>query len=153
MKYRDEDGDFQELYFKASDTLPVGTEVDYDGETAPAGWEEIDEPKDTYSTDEVKTNKVWIDGKPIYRKVISTNLPSGTGWNLTFAPISNVDEIVNLYGIEEKSRFIPYIESGYEVFIDYNNGYIRVYQASTAFNNKLINIIVEYTKTTDQGGI
>lgn len=22
-------------------------------------------PKDVYSTDEVKTNKVWIDGKPI----------------------------------------------------------------------------------------
>ena len=31
---------------------------------------------DVYSTNEIKTNKVWVDGKPIYRKVIidtSTN--------------------------------------------------------------------------------
>lgn len=28
---------------------------------------------DTYSTNEVKTNKVWIDNKPVYRKVLVVN--------------------------------------------------------------------------------
>ena len=37
-----------------------------------------DNIKDVYSTDEVKTNKVWIDGKPIYRKVVDCGaLPNG----------------------------------------------------------------------------
>ena len=31
---------------------------------------------DPYSTAEVKTNKVWIDGKPIYRKAIAIRIPS-----------------------------------------------------------------------------
>jgi len=44
MRYQDENGDFQEIYFKASDTLPIGTEVDYDGEEVPFGWEEITSP-------------------------------------------------------------------------------------------------------------
>ncbi len=42
MKYRDENGVFQELYFKATDTLPVGTEVEFEGDTAPWGWEFVD---------------------------------------------------------------------------------------------------------------
>ena len=44
MKYRDpETGEFKELYVKAADTLPVGTEVDYDGDEVPAGWEEVED--------------------------------------------------------------------------------------------------------------
>lgn len=36
-----------------------------------------DTRKDVYSTDEIKTNKIWIDGRPIYRKVIDFGyLPS-----------------------------------------------------------------------------
>lgn len=31
---------------------------------------------EVYSTTEVKTNKTWIDGKPIYRKVIEYNSPT-----------------------------------------------------------------------------
>jgi len=40
MKYND-NGTFKDIYVKASDTLPVGTEVDFDGNTIPAGWEEV----------------------------------------------------------------------------------------------------------------
>ena len=63
MKYRDEDGNFQELYFKASDTLPIGTEVDYDGDTAPFGWEEIDDAISTVTlTGTITISKVTIGG-------------------------------------------------------------------------------------------
>ena len=40
MKYND-NGEYKDIYAKAFDTLPIGTEVDYDGETAPTGWTEI----------------------------------------------------------------------------------------------------------------
>lgn len=38
MKYRDENGDFQDLYFKTGDTLPIGTIVSYGSLTAPTNW-------------------------------------------------------------------------------------------------------------------
>lgn len=41
MKYRDKNGEWKELYIKAVDTLPIGTEVDFEGEQVPAGWEEV----------------------------------------------------------------------------------------------------------------
>ena len=41
MKYND-NGEYKDIYIKTFDTLPVGTEVDYDGETVPNGWSEID---------------------------------------------------------------------------------------------------------------
>ena len=41
MKYRDENGVFQDLYLPPTgDTLPIGSEVDYDGTEVPYGWEE-----------------------------------------------------------------------------------------------------------------
>lgn len=49
--------------------------------------------KDVYSTSEVKTNKVWIDGKPIYRKTIYvSSLPNATATNVNHN-ISNVSSI------------------------------------------------------------
>ena len=42
MKYRDPDtGEFKDITVKASDTLPIGTVVEYDGTEVPSGWEEI----------------------------------------------------------------------------------------------------------------
>ena len=42
MKYND-DGTIKEIKVKAFDTLPVGAEVDYNGETVPDGWTEVDD--------------------------------------------------------------------------------------------------------------
>lgn len=57
MKFRDpETGEFKELYTKAADTLPVGTEVDFDGTEVPTGWEEIyDENEKAFA--QMHTNK------------------------------------------------------------------------------------------------
>ena len=44
MKYRDpQTGEFKDITVKVADTLPVGTEVDYDGTKVPSGWEEVDD--------------------------------------------------------------------------------------------------------------
>lgn len=44
MKYRDEQGKWQELYLPPTgDTLPIGTVVDYDGDEVPYGYEKVDD--------------------------------------------------------------------------------------------------------------
>ena len=42
MKYND-DGTIKEIKVKSFDTLPVGSEVDYDGSVVPDGWTEVDD--------------------------------------------------------------------------------------------------------------
>lgn len=41
MKYND-NGTYKDIYIKSLDTLPVGSEVDFDGNSVPDGWEEVD---------------------------------------------------------------------------------------------------------------
>lgn len=50
MKYND-NGTYKDIYVKTFDTLPVGTEVDYDGNTVPTGWTQVD-------------NVVWENDSP-----------------------------------------------------------------------------------------
>lgn len=76
MKYND-NGEYKDIYVKSFDTLPVGTEVDYDGDTAPTGWTEVADPN-TYSTNEVRIG-TWVNGKPIYKKTFNFNVPAHTG--------------------------------------------------------------------------
>ena len=79
------------------ETLPVGSEIDFDGTSAdiPTGWEETTDPE-SYSTDEVKTNKTWINGKPIYRKVVEFgNFPSG-GSKTVATGITDLARIISL---------------------------------------------------------
>ena len=57
--------------------------------------------KDVYSTTETKTNKVWIDGKPIYRKVFS--VATHTFNSFLKLTIVNVDSVCSYEGTYEKS--------------------------------------------------
>ena len=92
MKYKDPDtGQLKELSLKAADTLPVGTIVDYDGEDVPEGWEKYG--TDDYSTEETFTGKHWIDGKPIYRKVIEMNSVASSGTGTYDISNLNIDEV------------------------------------------------------------
>lgn len=51
--------------------------------------------EDIYSTDEILTNKIWINGKPIYRKVVDFGyLPNNTSKSVNHN-ISNIDRIIN----------------------------------------------------------
>lgn len=58
-----------------------------------------EEIKEVYSTDEVKTNKVWIDGKPIYRKVATQTITTPGSLNVIDGfDISLIDNIISIYG-------------------------------------------------------
>lgn len=108
--------------------------------------------KDIYSTDEVKTNKVWIDGKPIYRKCFNRGSDTTT-FNHN---ISNVDLIWI-----DTTHSIRKHDSGnvFNIIGGSNDASIRlaVYVNSTqVVINKVDNtsptyiyIVLEYTKTTD----
>lgn len=76
--------------------------------------------EDKYSLTEYKTNKTWIDGRPIYRKVftgLSITTAQGTWTNIIpISQISNATTIINLTLINEgtpQMAYITRIASGY----------------------------------------
>lgn len=112
--------------------------------------------KEAYSTNETLTNKVWIDGKPIYRKVIDCgSLPNATTKTVNHS-ITNMDSICLINGSSKDT-------SGYKItlpFLDINNPTygVMIYVDNTKINlvcgdNKSSYtksyVILEYTKTTD----
>lgn len=110
---------------------------------------------DAYSTNETKTYSTWIDGKPIYRKVVNLgSLPSNTTNSVTHG-ISNIDKVIgfNAFGISSDTNTrisIPYptTDSGnIQAWVDKSSVYIRTTVTSWAHYSGYA--IIEYTKTTD----
>lgn len=98
----------------------------------------------SYSTEETLTGGTWIDGKPIYRKVLTGLSYSFTGaaWNGTNIDMTGIETLVNI---------IPYnlrtAQAGYYTKIVSNK--LQVYVTSEAnwgWNGPLV---LEYTKTGD----
>lgn len=149
IKYND-NGTFKDIKVKVGDNIPVGAEFDYDGSTIPVGWEEITNP-DSYSTSEVKTNKTWINGKPIYRKVITGTISATTTY---LSIISNIEEVVYVIGTLEKSNYItnmPHYTSATnysQLVVNTSNG-MPILVTPAEQNGSTYKIYVEYTKTTD----
>lgn len=110
--------------------------------------------KTVYSTNEIKTNKVWIDGKPIYRKVYTGNAVK-SGKVILEDDISFIDTIINAYGTA-KSQYgwnwiIPNFSSGYEVLVRMSDDTddLQIYFGSNYTTSQIYKAVVEYTKTTD----
>ena len=130
------------------DTLPIGSEVDYTGTDIPAGWEEVE----SYSTDEIDTGKVWVDGKPIYRKVFT-----GTTANAEYTEITHSFEtITNFSGYFTDGNWVNllpfyiYISPDEKFMCFYGNPTTsKIYlQYSSAYRNKNYSLVVEYTKSS-----
>lgn len=73
---------------------------------------------DLYSTSETLTNKVWIDGKPIYRKVIDFGALPNAGTKSVHTYLSNV-RMVNVE----------------VVAVNYTNGYVNPIPLMTSAQN------------------
>lgn len=147
--------EWQNIGGAGGEVLPVGAEIDFDGTSTdiPTGWEETTDPE-SYSTDEVKTNKTWIDGKPIYRKSFNGN------FNDSQDILSNVDKIISVYGqafVGDTYRVIPYYEiynnASYIGTLKLRNNVVSIslIQAGTTMTNTPCFFTIEYTKTTDGG--
>jgi len=109
---------------------------------------------DVYSEEEKKINKVWIDGKPIYRKVIKFTNGLNTGVNSFQHNIPSIDSITNVQLLMKFGTSF-YINSAYEstanflslcaasttdIFIAVGSGWGNSFKQG-------FTIIMEYTKT------
>ena len=111
----------------------------------------------SYSTEEVKTGGTWIDGKPIYRKVVNFGaLPNATSKNITFDNIY-ADTFVKVTVVAKSSSSgdaisIPYAAIGTTSdSINYvvSNNMIRINTGTNYSSFDECHFILEYTKTTD----
>ena len=98
----------------------------------------------SYSIDEVKTGGKWIDGKPIYRKVLTTTtLINGgeVGWGGLESNITslNIDNCIASYAI------IEHLGMRYLQFMPEQGGFISYYSGIPDSTK----VVMEYTKTTD----
>lgn len=112
-----------------------------------------------YSTTEVKTNKVWINGKPIYRTVVPVNFGnSGTTRIITAHNIANIDEITHYelrwYDTTDSCWYCNFKDLGTQYYIYMGNvskTNVMVFQNSYNWQIRTRDryCTIEYTKTTD----
>ena len=115
--------------------------------------EYIDE-SEVYSTSEIKTNKVWIDGKPIYK--LSFLVPSFSNSRVSVSTgVTTIDTLVDMKG--------SFYRSGAALNVNYfslDNIYIDeygikkttgVFSIATTISGVTFtgNVTIYYTKTTD----
>jgi hypothetical protein len=116
--------------------------------------------KNQYSLNEVKTNMIWLDGKPIYRKVVNVSnlIPTDTFVKIPHG-INNLDKVISLkciasngsdyfdfnnytwYESQNWSTLHTFISQN-NIFVDYMGAYYINFITDAYF-------ILEYTKTTD----
>ena len=136
------------------ETLPVGTELDFDGvsQDIPTGWESVTNP-DSYSTSEVKTNKVWIDGRPIYRKVFDRG-------NSLESFAHNISNIANIWinndysvRIHATGNCIPLnggtSSASLKTSCYVNSTTVAINVIDSGTSPAQVYVTLEYTKTTD----
>lgn len=103
----------------------------------------------TYSTGEVLTGNIWIDGKPIYRRVFTGTASSSTN-PATLGTIEDLATVVSIDGscyATTKGIFFPpnwYYNSTNRVDVYVDN--LSNVVARSSFASVECKIIVEYTK-------
>ena len=162
MRYYDETTQtYKELSIKALDSMPVGTIVEYDGQTSdiPSGWEQESDDPSIYSTTETNRGKTWIDGKPIYRKVLSDETRVSSGNTKINHNISNLKYIISFTGSFDfgGAEQIPIFgmsctsSSAWDVSVTgISSTQINITAGTSISNARMIyRFVIEYTKTTD----
>ena len=102
----------------------------------------------TYSAEEINTGKIWIDGKQIYRVVLTiSDIVSGQTKSVSISSY-NFRSIVSMTALGVLSDGsvipIPYLYAGNSATMYEENSNIRI--ASTGFNITNVYITLEYTK-------
>lgn len=109
-----------------------------------------------YSTDEIVVGE-WIDGKPIYRKVVYLgNCPSASGNKSVEHGIENIERYTAIYGFARwpngSCQTLPYVSvpSPNTSITLMNNG-VGAISISVGMDRSTVTVtaILEYTKTTD----
>ena len=105
----------------------------------------------TYSENEQRIG-TWIDGKPIYRKVVKYvgGFTNGQGTRIKHE-IANLGLIIHTEMIcVSERRIFPYITEGIQTGIPYyDDTTITVWSTGDSWNSRTWFFVLEYTKTTD----
>lgn len=102
-------------------------------------------------SEEEKVVGCWIDGKPIYRKVLTIeNAISQNSWGIANSGFNDIDRIIHSYGFSNSD---PSTHPHFTVspYTSCKDGNIYVYCINAAMQVGE-NLIIEYTKTTDEPG-
>lgn len=109
--------------------------------------------EDVYSTDEVKTNKIWVDENgikhPIYRKTVLWKVGLGTKWiNIKFSDIgiTNYNHIYFAQGsyLLQNNRYIKELSGTWNIYLDLKENIIQTQEVNT--DTRDYTIVLEYTK-------
>lgn len=141
-----------------NDTLPVGGIIRFDGDYIPEGYEEVENPENTYSLEE-KIIGTWIDGKPLYRRMFDFGTLPNNSISSKNHNIANIKHIhINLGETFWCLNSTPYEESTGLSFSPLYTSYINVLEVSKTIitthtvanaTNYHMLVCLEYTKTTD----
>ncbi len=115
----------------------------------------VKKEENIYSTDEQVVGK-WIDGKPLYRKVVTVNAPSQannseiiysleSGCNIRKIDGFIITKTKNKYNINTYFTTSDFIYA----YIHNDNRTIYMKIGNTAYIGSTVTLILEYTKTTD----
>lgn len=121
-----------------------------------------DIPNNSYSTQETKTGGTWIDGKPIYRKVVTGTMESTNTPLWIFTSDFQIEKMIKydgmIKGINNANDWMsvfsnPFSGEALYIYFSYDsstlNGIGIFPKANTRYYDKEIFLILEYTKTTD----
>lgn len=118
----------------------------YKGDKLVAG--RVYEEKCYYSTEEVKTNKVWIDHKPIYRKVIISTFGLSPSSSKDIPLNDNIETPISCTFISSNGGSVGIRNDG-GVHASFFPEAIKVRIGGWTLPSGTQKIIIEYTKTTD----
>lgn len=116
-----------------------------------------DATTDIYSTTETKTNKVWIDGKPIYRKVIHYTDVVAAGSTVVIGSVAGFADVVSFAGTFKNSAdgncfSLNYTWTNADLAVKQNipfvlraNGNVVV-ATPYGLDITAVNVVIEYTK-------
>lgn len=111
---------------------------------------EVTAPKD-YSTTETATGQKWIDGRDVYCKVISDNIPAiETATNVTILTDTDIDNIIK-YDFVVNSSNTENLRLASTVVHNKTTGTIIVYSVPQVYSEEPYKSIIYYVKKPTPG--
>lgn len=130
--------------------IPTDGVIGYDSDdTIPNGFEEVNVDFLNYSTEE-KVIGTWINGKPLYRKVlISTS--GNSGQKYINHGITDIGKVVNIYASMTSNNYNYFMNnsSPYPFSVQEISTTAVIMNIDGAFSNWTLSIVMEYTKLHD----
>lgn len=107
----------------------------------------------TYSTTEQWTGEYWVDGKKIYRRVLTGNGNGSTQVNVSVENIDTMTEISGLIAdVADTNPGLPinaYGNSNLYAFTFFSPGSNRITMSVNGWKIYKYNLLVKYTKATE----